>query len=371
MSTSITLDQAIDIGHSTLQHIQTKKAANTFLYETYSAFNSYWRDRVRFQGGDKIEGEIVLGDEGNAKHSGLWDEDTHNVVNITKTYELKGRHATSNFSYNVIEADLNRGPERVYNLFQVKYDNMCREVVDKVYAAMWGAPSSASDETLPYGIPCWLSIGTNGSTGGWTGYQSRYNDGNTPGTAFDTAGLTSDATTNARWASYYADHNGNLDDSLLLLLDKACTKLNFEGPQFPKSIDLNTPGYSPSFSLYTSYNVQSKVKQLYAKSDDQMGFRPNAHFGKVPEFKSMALQYVPVLDTANNSLYGTDPIFGVNHNMIFPMVLNGWDFDISKPEKRTSGNQHLVATVYCDVFYQNWCLNRRHAGFQISQHGTS
>lgn len=359
MADDVTLSQAIDFTNSTLQHIEARKPAKTFLYENYVFFNTFWKNRARFQGGKEVEGHIILGDEGNARHSGLWAEDTTNVVNITKKYTIDLVHATTNFSYNVIEVDLNNGPERIYNFLEEKRDNMIREWVDAMLVAAWGVPSSSSDVLLPWGIPGWLVQGTDNSTGGWTGYNPRYSDGTAVSGGI--GGLASSATSNARWANYYADHQGNLDDSLLVLLDRATRKLNFIGPAIPQALDTDAPG---NFSLYSNDNVIGTLNQLYAKSDDQMGNRISVHYG-IPYFKNMPFQYVPILDTANTSTYNTDPIFGIKHTMIYPVVHSTWNFKISEPRSRD--DQHLVLSVYGDIEYCIFGKNRRHAGFRIDE----
>lgn len=358
----ITINHAVDIGHSTLQHIQVKKPAYTFAYNRYTWFNNFAGSPIKAQGGKEIEGHIIMGDEGNARHSGLWDEDTHNVVNITKKYKQDWVHSTTNFSYNVIEMDLNNGAERIYNLLEAKYDNMCREWTDEVMTKMLLTPASASDTLTPTGLSGWLPLGTDNSTGGWTGYTGTYGDGN----SFNVGGLSCSASVNPKWASYYADHNGNLDDSLLVILDRATRKLAFRGPTVPKALDLNTDGYKPNFSLYSNDNVIGTLNQLYAKSDDQMGSRINMHYN-TPYFKNMPFEYVDYFDTADTNRYGTDPIYGINHNLIYPIVHTNWNFKIGKPVSRAAADQHLVMTVHGDLQYVVFGENRRFAGFLVSQ----
>ncbi len=359
---TITIEQATDVLQSTLEDIKKNSCPLTYLYSSYKLFNSLWKDRSKVEGGDRINRFITLKDEGNAKHQGNWEKDTHNVVNTDETIVQNWKRASSNFSYNIIEMDMNRGRAQIYNKVQNKYNNTLREVVDEVFEGALKTPSSATDKLSPEGIPAHLSIGTSGSTGGWTGYSARYNDGSNPGTAYNSGSIASSSSVNARWASYYADHAGDIDDSLLVLLDRACRKLNFEGPMFPEKL----PGPNFKFSLYSNDNIIGSLNLLYAKSDDQMGYRVSEHFG-YPNFKGIPFGYVDILDTANNSLYGTDPIFGVNHELITPVILNGWDFKIGKPRQRDE--QHVVLTVDVDLVYNYICENRRRAGFLISQHG--
>jgi hypothetical protein len=361
MST-ITFDQMVDFSYATFEAILKRKPAHTFVYENYDFHNDFFASAVKQKGGDRLEGRINLADEGNAKHSGIWDDDTHNIVNISRRYEIPWVHSTTNFSFNLIEQDLNSGAEQIFDTVDNKYDNMCREWVDEVLEKIWITPASSSDTLTPHGVSAWLRLGTDDSTGGWTGYSAVYGDGNT----YNLGGIASSATSNDRWASYYADHNGNLDDSLLVLLDRAHRKLRFRGPSVPKPLDLQTKGYKPKFAMYSNDSVIGTINQLYAKSDDQMGRHISQHYG-VPHFKNVPILYVPILDTADTNRYGTDPIFGINHQMIFPVVQPNWNWKIGKPVNRAPAGQHLINTVYGDLEYAVFGVNPRHAGFLISQ----
>ncbi len=358
---TITIDQAIDIMNLTLEDIQRRELTMTYTYHNYSLFNTLWSAR-KTTTGDKLDWLVALKDEGNAGHRGIWAEETYNKLNLTEKPTVNWVHASSNFSYNAIELAMNKGEAQIYDDMQLLYRNTYREFADEVFEALVATPSSSTDKDHPHGLPTWLSIGTNGSTGGWTGYDAHYDDGGSPGTTYPPGGVTSTATSLARWASYYADHDGDLDDSLFLMLFEACQKLNFVGPKQPGTHDVKS---SINFSLYTSNNVIKNIAALYAKADDQMGARPNIHYQLAPQFRNMDFQYVPIFDTANTATYGTDPIFGVNHQLLYPCVLRGWDFNVGKPRQRDS--QSLVLTVDLHTEYQMKCTDRRMAGFLINE----
>jgi len=355
----VLIAQATDILQATLPDLSKKRCVLTYAYSNYGFMNTFWKNRAKLGGGDKVERFITLEDEGNAGHRNRWSEDTHNIVNTDHTISVDWVLLSGNLSWNVVEQDMNKGAARIYDKIENKYNNAIREMADELYPALLRTPSSATDKDRPHGLAAWLSLGTDGSTGGWTGAYGHYNDGNTPGTTYNVGGIN--GSTYSRWASYYADHDGDLDDSLLVLLDRATRKLNFQGPQLGRNLDKE----SGNFSLYSNDNVIGSINLLYAQSDDQMGIRPSQHFGDSPVFKRMPIQYVDVLDTANTSVYGTDPIFGVNHNLLYPMVLNNWDMRIGKPRQRDK--QHLVLTVDMDIVYAIICEDRRRAGFLISQ----
>ena len=355
----VLIAQATDILQATLPDLSKKRCVLTYAYSNYGLLNSFMNGRIKLGGGDKVERFITLGDEGNAGHRNRWAEDTHNVVNTDHTISAEWVLLSGNLSWNTVEQDMNKGAARIYDKIANKYDNAIREMADELYYVIPRTPTSASDKDRPHGIAGWLSLGDDGDTGSWSGDSGRYDDGSAPGTAYDIGGIS--GSTYDRWSSYYADHDGDLDDSLLVLLDRACRKLNFQGPQLGKTLTKD----SLNFSLYSNDNVIGNINLLYAKSDDQMGIRVGQHFGDNPVFKGMTFQYVDLFDTADTDIYGTDPIFGVNHNLLYPMVLNNWDMKIGKPRQRDK--QHLVMTVDMDMVYAIICDDRRRAGFQISQ----
>lgn len=352
----VLIRQATDILQATLPHMK-KKCVLTFLYENYEFMNSFWRDRAKVGGGDKLQRFITLEDEGNAGHRNRWSEDTHNVVNTDHAIEVDWVTLSGNLSWNLIEADMNKGAARIYDKIQNKYDNAIREMADELYPALLSTPTSSSDKDSPHGIPAWISYGAAAGTGGWAAYNAHYNDGSA--TTYNPGGIN--ANTYNRWANYYADHNNDLDDSVLVLLDRATRKLNFQGPNLGKKLTKETG----NFSLYSNDTVIGSLNLLYAKSDDQMGIRVGQHFGDDPIFKRMKFQYVDVLNTADTDTYGTNPIIGVNHNILYPSVLNNWDMRIWKPRHRDS--QHLVMTVDMDIVYAIICEDRRRAGFLITE----
>lgn len=353
----ISYSQAVDVVHGTLQNIRKNSCPLTFVYNTYNFFNSFWRNKLKVQGGKEIEREIALVDEGNAGLKNRWADDTHVIKNITKKYTVQWRFAKGNYSYNWPEMDLNNGPERIFDVLKLKYENALREMADAMYLACFLSPTGSSDEDNPHGIFSWLPYGTDDAVGSWNATSGHYNDGS--GTTFDVGNIS--ATTYPRWASYYGDTNGDLDDSLLAQIDSATRQLYFEGPEYPEKI---AGPANDKFSLYSNNNVIGNLNLLKYKSDDQGGYRLGDHFGK-PVMKGMTFKYIDILDTARPYQYGTDPIIGIDHSMIYPVVHSGWDFKIHKPEKDPLN--HLILRGYIDTQFAIVGENRRRAGFLLSQ----
>lgn len=366
MAIETDFDKALDIWNATLAHIMTKKPAlANFAYRKYQFFNMFFKNAMKVKGGDHLEGHITLLSEGNASHVGIWDQDTLVKKNIDRKYTVNWRQAKGGMLWNLMETSINSGAEKIFDVLETQYESAIKDIIEEIYLAILTGPNSASDVNAPNSIFTWLRLGSNNSTGGWTGYKSRYNDSTSAvGTAYDTAGITSSSTVHSNWASYYADHNGNLDETLLTYVDRALRKLNFQAPIIPQKVgEMNG---NVDFSLHTTDNVISKLNTFYAKADDQMGYHRDSHYG-TPTIKSIPLAYVDILDTARKAVYGTDPIIGLNHSSIFPVVHADWNF------KEISGkdpNRSVVMQKVIWLRYNIFCRNPKDAGFLISQHVT-
>jgi hypothetical protein len=360
----ITIDQAIDVGHATLENYAKDgdRLEMTFKEASYQPVNDlFGKDKVTLQGGDRIEGFITLGDTGNAKHISLWEEDSDNVNNTDKKWSVNWTHASTNMTYNRIELGMNMGDDvQVYNYLNGKRKNMFREFGELLQDAIFQTPTGSEDEKNPHGLVSWLSQGTDNSEGGFTAYSGRYNDGS--GTAYNLGGIASSATSNARWGAYYADHNGQLGDNLLTILDEATIRTNFIPPVI---VDETGPKHSfGNYRYFTTVKVIKNLNHLALQSDDKVGPDLGKYHG-MTIYKGVPFIYVQKLDTANTSTYGTDPLIAVNMDYVKVFVLESNNFVVGKPIARD--NQHNVLKVHVDLSYAICCTNRQRAGFLINQ----
>ena len=359
----ISFDQALDIGYGTLQDIRRKKPPlATYAYSNYQFYNTFFKGNVKTVG-DVLEGHVTLDSEGNASHQGFWAQDALIKKNINQRYRLDWRLASGGMLWNEIEMSINQNPSRIYNVWEQQYDSAVKDIIEDVFLKIMTGRTSSADTDNPYSIFNWLSMGTTGSTGGFTGYSATYNDGSTPGAVFDKGGISSSSSSNADWASYFADHDGNIDDSLLEILDEAARKTNFQVPVTPLG---KLEVEKVTYAMYTNNSIIKKLNTFYSKADDNMGYRPDSHYG-TPSLNRMPLIYCPPLDAnsgANLSVYGTDPIVGVNHNVLYPVILKGWDFKVTK---RPDSNRHNVLSLFMDLVYQVWCnTSPKYAGFLVT-----
>lgn len=355
--------KALDIWNSTLQHIMEEKPAlENFGYNKYDLYNVFFRYAKKIKGGDHLEGHITLENEDNAGWTGMWDTDTLVKKNIDRKYTLDWRQAKGGMLWNLMEVSLNSGKERIFNVIEQQYDSCYVDLIDSIYEKMLTGQTSSTDTTNPYSVFSWLPWGTAASTGGWTGYSGHYNDGNgASADTFDRGGLASASGTNDNWAGYSADHEGDLDDNLYTLIDRAIRKLAFHAPTNPRKFGEDDAGVG--YSMYTNDAVHSALNALNAKSDDQFGYRVNEHYG-MPSFRSIPFGYCDIFDTANTSVYGTDPIVGLNHNQIYPVIHPEWNF---KEIDTNDPNRAVVMQKLVYVMMNIWCRNPKRAGFICTQ----
>ncbi|KKK88293.1 hypothetical protein LCGC14_2744630, partial [marine sediment metagenome] len=207
-------------------------------------------------------------------------------------------------------------------------------------------------------------------TGDFVGYLPNF--WSTSDNAASTVGtIACSSTTNTRWANYYADHGGNLDDTFLKKLRRAFRKTHFQSPMFASQAIDPESNFS-NFRLYTTSNMLDELEEIAFKSDDRIGADLGKYAGRVI-FKGVPILYVDTLDddssvsTQQGYVYGGDPIFGINHNHFYAICLADEYFRINKPMSKVG--QHNVLTIYCDLSYAYICDNRRVAGFLISDYG--
>lgn len=359
----LTIEQSVDLGYATLKNYakDADRLELTLKEVNYQAVNDFHgKDKFELSGGDGIDGFITLEDTGNAKHVGIWEEDSDNLVNTDSKWTVKWTHATTHMLYNRVELAIHMGDDvKVYDYLNGKRKNMYREFAELLHDAIFQTPVSSSDAKNPHGIVAWLSQGTDDSTGGFTAYKGRYNDGS--GTEYDLGGIVSTSTSKSRWASYYADHNGNLGDNLLNILDRAVRRTHFVPPIIIEEV---APQHSfTNYRYYTNDRICGNLNALQLLSDDKVG--PDlTKYHNVTMYKGVPILYVEKLDTANSSTYGTDPFIAANMDYLKCFVLSANNMVLHKPHPRDGF--HNVLKVELDYSYAVVCTNRQRAGFLIN-----
>ena len=77
---------------------------------------------------------------------------------------------------------------------------------------------------------------------------------------------------------------------------------------------------------------------------------------------AIRLVWVDILDTQRDAIYGADPIFGVNMNVLYPTYLKGWNMTLTEND---NSERHLVGQKFIDFAGTTWCDVPSKAGFLI------
>ena len=362
----IQIEQATDLLVATLEKFTPNKFEIALQSQTAEIVNRWFKtDKKVVSGGDRCSFYIQLKRSNNATHTRLYDTDDVNVANVMTEGKVNWTHARTAWAFDVRELAMNKGnPQRIFSLLEARVKAAMHDFVIELEDAAWRTPSSSSDDLAPFGIPGWLAqADSDNETGGFTGFLPDYTtSGDTESAFTSVAGIACSSTTNPLWANYTADHNNLLDDSLLKLLSRAVLQTHFETPTVAGEALDPKSGFS-NFRYYTSTNVILELEELARKSDDRLGFDLGKYAGATI-FKGIPFRWIADLDTELTFVRGADPIYGVNHNHFYPVVLSDNNFRRTRPTPKSGS--HNVLEGFIDLSYAYVCDNRRTGGFLIS-----
>jgi hypothetical protein len=100
-------------------------------------------------------------------------------------------------------------------------------------------------------------------------------------------------------------------------------------------------------------------EELTAAKNVGQDYGPDlAKFHGNTTFKRVEIVHTPSLNGASFS-----PVYGVNHDMFYPVVMDSdW---MRESDPQTDVEQHNVMTTFIDGSYQFFCKNVREAGFVL------
>ena len=362
----IQIEQAADLLMGTLAKFDPNQFEIALKSQTAEIVNRWFKaDKKVVSGGDSVKFFLQLKRSNNATHTRLYDTDDVNVAQTMSEGTVNWTHAKTAWAYDIREIGMNKGnPQRIFSILDAKVRAAMHDLIIELEEAAWRTPASSTDDLMPHGIPAWLvQADSDNETGDFTGYVGDYTTAADAESAYSTvAGLACTATTNPYWANFYADHNNLLDDSLLKILSRAFLKSHFETPTVAGE-SLDPKSNFSNFRMYTSSNVILELEELARKSDDRVGFDLGKYAGATI-FKGIPFKWVADLDTELTYARGADPIYGINHNHFYPVVLADNNFRKTKP--KPMGGSHNVLEGFVDLSYAYVCDNRRTAGFLVS-----
>lgn len=299
------------------------------------------KNRVVLDSGTSIQWNLMVGNSGAARATGLYGTDNVNVGEVMKTAEVPWRHYTTNYAFDRREIAMNRTPRRLVDLMKIRRIDCMTALAELWETDFWTLPTS-TDTVSMYGVPYYV---VKSATAASKANANGFNGGAPSGYSAGTAGLSS--TTYPRWSNYSDAYTNISKDDLIRKWRRAATMTDFTPP-----VD-GTPTYSTGDSLgwYSSYPVVAGTEELLEAQNDDLGTDIASMDGKTL-FRRVGLTWVPKLDNDTDG-----PIYGINWGYFKIYVLRGeW---LNETKIDITPGQHTVASVHVDSSLNPICKDRR------------
>lgn len=303
---------------------------------SYEVFTKWFRqDKVMFSDGIGIQRTLMSRLSGNASHVGLTHVDNTNTNDILDQLNVPWRHAQTFWSFSYQMGLMNRGASLVVDVVQPRRADamicLARELEDKA----WASPT-ATNKTDPYGLPYWIV--KNSSTGFNGGYPSGHST--VGGVSF---------VDSPNFKNYTGQYVTVSKANLIKMMRTAHRKCNFVSP-----VDINDyrSGNGSRYRLYMNEATISNFEDVGEAQNENLGRDVASIDGMSMAFRGNPMRYIAKLDEDT-----TNPVYGVDHAVFYPVCLRGDFLRESGPIMAPS--QHNWWNVFVDLTYNYICLDRR------------
>jgi hypothetical protein len=289
--------------------------------------------KLKFDSGLGISRTVMVNKANAAKHVGLFEQDTINIVDLLSKIEVPWVHATTNYAIERREISMNKNAAKIVDLMNA------RDIASKISLAeelenKFVATPDAGNPKAPYGLLYWIV--KNASKG--------FNGGVPSG--FTTVGGIN-PTTYPTHKNYTGTYSAVSKSDLISLIREAIVRCNFTSP-------FNIPdfrkGNGQRFRMYLNYDLLNAIELVGEQQNENLG-KDIAAMDGVTTIRRFPLVWLPALDADN-----TNPIYGVDMSVFHMIVLESEYLVRSKFENRTS---HTVFETHTDISYNFVCDERR------------
>lgn len=365
MPSGIPNSDLLDLQRTTLENLPKLDFEVALRYQSYLVVDKWFqKDKIVVDSGTSIKRNIILDDSGNAVHVRLYQKVPVNQSDVQRQITAPWVHARTHYAIERREVLRNRSPAKYVDLLKTKRIDGMVSLANLLETAGWRTPDNSSDDLNPRGLPYWINkvIPSGGAgydasiditTGGFVGRRVAWNDGTF--TTTDVGGIN--PTAEPRWRNYAAVYTSVSTSDLIRHMRRAFYATSFKSPMLVKDLE---QGPLSNYRIYAPLNTLVQLEELAHSQNigsDLLG--PDlAKFHGVTAFRRVPLEYAPVLDSDTS-----DPVYMINHNVFFPIVLEGDWLRENEPMADVESNNVFVTII--DSSYQFFCKNRRTAGAVI------
>lgn len=319
-----------DLGPMRFQQI----AQNLQYYEVFSRW--FRRDKVVFDSGQGIQRTLMSKLSGRARHVGLLEPDSTNIVDVLDQLSIPWRHAQTDWGL-IYQTDIlmNAGRALILNVIEPRRAAAMIDLVEELEDKAWTAAPGTADKKLPYSIQYWIVPNAT------TGFNGGAPTGHTT-----VAGV--DFTDSPNFKNYTARYVTANKTDLIKKLRTAHRKCRFVSP-------LSTPDYrggiTDRYRLYVNESVMSDLEDVGEAQNENLG-RDIASMDGLMKFRGHPIIWVPKLDDRTDN-----PVYTIDHSTFYPTILQG-DY-LRESEAKQSPNNHNLYQVFVDLSYNYLCVDRR------------
>ncbi len=380
---SLNVEAMADFVEATLKrYIMGKWADISLPLQKYLFMKKLFKDKTKKpeMEGPMCEWKLRIGNQGNAKFTGLFAVDTTNRVNVLTHADQPWSMSTVNYIYDLREPEFQGSKTKIINYMKVNEQGLMNDFAVLMESAIWTAPSSVNANPRPLcGIPFWLqpygttqrstvatTLAANASTGS-TGVGTGFLGGDPVGFPGGAGGIqTAQYTGWNNYAGYYSQI------SRYDFVEKIVNAMDYCYFEAPTDF-AQLAGGMPDWGMFTTHPVLATCRRLLQAGNDNLGSNVADHSGTVM-VRSTPLVWVPALtnpynmDGSQNPAYDSqNPVYGVNWNTFEFTYLSGWSQVKHAPFR--VANQHTVYMRCMDDTGQTICYDRRQ-NFMLWQNAT-
>lgn len=342
------------INHN-LPHFQNRPAFQVaFSQQNYVVVDEWFKDESTYkvQGGNSIEGRVILGSNGSARMVRPMQVTPRNHGDNFKKYTCPWVTAQGMVNYDEQIASGFSTDSELADYMEGQWFVGVQSNLELVEAQAFVTPDNTDDDLNARGVPYWVNFinsGTTDYTGGFNGQTCIFGDATTTTTI---GGL--DKSTETLWRNWAANYSGIVDAACLDAIELGLQYTDFQPPKDVKQYAGKVT--RPNRRIYSSIAGSAQYQRLRNMGNDDrngdvrpFGFLGQKNFSGV-EWCAMA--------TLEGKTYS--PIYVLDMPNFQPVVKQGWF--MRKSKAMNDVDQHNFYTVFIDTQFNFICsMPRRQA----------
>jgi len=337
--------EALDLGDlvaTTLKDLgrfKVEQIAQT--YQRYEVFPKWFKkDKMVIGSGHAIQRNLMNKHSSAARHVGLMDVDNVNIADVITQLTVPWRQCQTSWAIIYQETLMNRSPAKILDLIKVRRTDAMLSLIEELENTAWAAPSAATDETQPYGIPYWV-VKATAATPSFQG-GSAFSDG-------VVAGVNLTTTPNYKnWAGQY------VSKTKADLVKKMRDMHWYTGFVSPVTMADYRGSMGDQYRVYCNRSTTSAFEEIGESQNENLG----RDIASIDGF-SLAFRGNPIRTIAKLEADTSDPVYFIDHSTFYPTCLEGDSFRESKKE---APHQHNIVQMFVDLSYNYVCVDRRRNG---------